>query len=176
MFLFSCFFLKKDVLFPPPLCKKIGGFLPAFGTLKRSQPAFSRNRIFEIAFWTPFCWICRAHNKICAHFCTIRALASCWKAVGLKKKGPFQPNTLEGVLQVSVIWHILLNSLMSTWKCGYCFLVMETLKLSLLNGWKGCYCGTHSWNTLSREFKWRQYLPIAETLPNSLKRGMKCQK
>ena len=59
-----------------------------------------------------------------------------------EKKGPFLQDTLEGVLEVSVIWHILSNALLSTLKCGYCFPITETLWLFLLNGWKGCYCGT----------------------------------
>ncbi len=140
-----------------------------------SQPAFSRNRIFEMAFWTHFHWFCRAHKKIFAHFCTLWALASCWKAVLYKKKGSFLLDTLERVLKVSIIWYILSKTLLSTCKCGYYFLIMETLQHTLINSWKGCHCKTPCWSTLSRKFKSRQCLPIMYTLPDRLRMHWKCQ-
>ena len=103
-----------------------------------TQPAFSHNKIYEIAFRAHFCCFSRANYKIFAHFCTLRGLPCYWKAVGLEQKGHFLWGTLEGVLEVSILWHILSNSLLSTWKCGFCFPIIATLQLSLLNGWKGC--------------------------------------
>ncbi len=97
----------------------------------------------------------------------LRVLGSSWAAVSLKKGGPFLQDTLERVLEVLIMWHILLISLLSICKLGYGFPIKETLQISLLNDWKGSCCGTPYWRIFRREFLTKQCLLIACDLQTS---------